>query len=104
MFLMTNRDMLAGLELSLIPILGTVWYAVQINLIDGFCFYTANFKYSKYDATTVIDMCEKAAADQMLAVSKQAADQLACPKTYCNSAEIEAIKAENEAAEKAASS
>ena len=102
MFLLTNRDMLAGLELTLLPILGTVWYALQINLIDGFCFYTANFKYSKYDASTVIDMCEKAAADQMLVVSKQAADQLVCPKTYCTASEIEAIKAANEEAEEAA--
>ena len=99
MFLITNRDMLAGLELSVLPILGTVWYALQINLIGGFCFYTANFKYSKYDPATVIAMCESAAADQMLVVSAQMAAQLVCPKTYCTSAELDAINAAAEAAE-----
>ena len=28
MFLLANRDMLAGLELSVLPVLGTVWYAL----------------------------------------------------------------------------
>ena len=43
-------------------------------------------------------MCENAAEVQMLKVSKQAAAQLACPKTYCTSSELEALAAEAESA------
>ena len=91
MFLMSNRDMLAGAELSVLPVLGTVAYTLQINLIGGYCFYAANFQYTKYDTATIIDMCEKAADTQMLKVSKLAAEQLKCPKTYCTAAELSAL-------------
>ena len=91
MFLMSNRDMLAGAELSVLPVLGTVWYALQINLIGGYCFYAANFQYTKYDTEAIITMCENAADAQLLKVSKQAAEQMSCPKTYCTAAELSAL-------------
>ena len=61
MTLMANRDTIANYETKLLPILGTIHYTIQINLISGYCFYQANFTYSNYDSAALIELCEDAA-------------------------------------------
>ena len=76
MTLMGQRDALAAMELKVIPVILTIWIAIQTNLIGGYCFYLASFKYTDYDSAELMTMCEDAATAQMLVVSSAAASKL----------------------------